>query len=86
MYTIKKVVQAIQELDFKENTCNIIRYIQKRMQNNDISQITNMEKSDISPVVYSLLQHSQPTTAFAERSFSLQCKLLAKAETLWSKI
>jgi len=41
-YTIKEAVQTIQELDFKEDTCNINRYIKKRMQNNDISKIINM--------------------------------------------
>ena len=28
-YTIKKAVQAIQELDFGEDTCNINQYIKK---------------------------------------------------------
>ena len=37
-YTIK-AVQAIQELGFGEDTCNINQYIKKRMQNNDISKI-----------------------------------------------
>ena len=31
----------------------------------------NMEKPDISPAIYSLLQHSQHTTAFVEKSFSV---------------
>ena len=51
-YTIKEAVQAIQELDFSEDTCNINQYIKKRMQNNDISEIINMERQDISPTVY----------------------------------
>ena len=42
-YTIKEAVQAIQELDIGEDTCNINQYIEKRMQNNDISEIINME-------------------------------------------
>ena len=37
-YTIKEAVQAIQELDFGKDTCNINQYIKKRMQNNDISE------------------------------------------------
>ena len=77
-YTIKEVVQAIQELDFDENTCNINQHIKKRMQNNDISEIINMERQDISPAVYHMLQNSQPTSAFIERSFSMLKKLLAK--------
>ena len=52
-YTVKEAVQAIQELDFGEDTCNIInQYIKKRMQNNDISEVINMERQDISPTVY----------------------------------
>ena len=46
------------------------------MQNNDISEIINMERQDISPAVYHMLQNSQPTSAFVE-SFSM-LKLLAK--------
>ena len=44
-YTIKKAVQAIQELDFGEDTCNINQYIKKRMQNNYISETIDMEKA-----------------------------------------
>ena len=76
-YTIKKAVQAIQELDFGEDTCNINQYIKKRMQNNDISQIINKERQDISPAVYHMLQNSQPTSACIE-SFTILKKLLAK--------
>ena len=43
-YTIKEAVQAIQELDFGEDTCNVNQYIKKRMQNNDISEIISMER------------------------------------------
>ena len=42
MKKMEKAVQAIQELEFGEETCNINRYIKKRMQNNDISEIINM--------------------------------------------
>ena len=48
------------------------------MQNYDISEIINMEKQDISPAVYHLLQNSQPTSASAQRSFSMLKKLLDK--------
>ena len=76
-YTIKEIVQAIQILDFGEETCNINQYIKKRMQNNDISEIINMERQDISPAVYHVLQNSQLTSASVERSFSMLKKLLA---------
>ena len=51
-YTIKETEQAIHELDFGEDTCNINQCIKTRMQNNDISDIINMEKQDISMAVY----------------------------------
>ena len=76
-YTIKEAVQAIQELDFDEDICIINQYIKKkRMQNNDISEIINME--GISPAAYFKLQNSQPTSASVERSFSMLKELLAK--------
>ena len=43
-YIIIESMQAIQELDFGEDACNINEYIKKRSQNNDISKIINMEK------------------------------------------
>ena len=54
-YTIKEAVQAIQELYFGEDTCNINQYIKKRTQNNDISEIMNMERQDISPTCFKIL-------------------------------
>ena len=48
------------------------------MQNNDIFEIINMARQDISPAVYHMLQNSQPTSASVERSFSMLKKLLAK--------
>ena len=47
------------------------------MQNNDISEIINMERQDISPAGYHLLQNSQPTSASVQRRFSMLIKLLA---------
>ena len=37
-----------------------------------------MERQDILPAVYHMLQNSQPTSAFVERSFFRLKKLLAK--------
>ena len=37
-----------------------------------------MESQEISPVVYHMLQNSQPTSASGERSFSMLKKLLVK--------
>ena len=85
-YTIKEAMEAIQELDFGEDTCNMKQYIKKRMQNNDISEITNMERQDVSPAVHHMLQNSQPTSASAGRSFTMLKKLLAKDKNLKSRI
>ena len=48
------------------------------MQKNDVSKIMNVVRPDISPAVYDLLKHTQPTTASVERSFSMLPKLFAK--------
>ena len=48
------------------------------MQNNNISEIINMERQDILPAVYHMLENFQPTSASVERSFSMFKKLLAK--------
>ena len=85
-YTVKEAVQAIQELDFREDTCNITQYIKKKMQNNDISEIVNMERQDISPAVYHMLQNSQPTSISVERSFSMLKNRWPRTEILRSKM
>ena len=77
-YTIEEAVQPIQELDFDEGTCNINQYINKRMQNNDISETINMERQGISPAAHHMLQNFQLRSASVERSFSMLKKLLAK--------
>ena len=56
-YIIKVAVQTIEELDFGKDTCSINRYGYKRIKNNDISKIMHMERPDILPAAYSLLQH-----------------------------
>ena len=86
-YTIKEAVQAIQELDFGEDTCNINQYIKKRMQTTDISEIINMERKDISPAVYHILQNSQATSASVEKSFSMfKKKCWPRTEILRSRM
>ena len=66
-YTIKEAMQAIQELDFGENTYNINQCIKKRMQNNDISEIINMERQDISPAVYHMLKKFSAHICFCQK-------------------
>ena len=77
-YRNKEAVLAIQQLDFGKSTCSICRYIQKRMQNNDIFEIMNMKRPDISLTVCNLLQQSQPTTASVERRLLTLQKLSEK--------
>ena len=48
------------------------------MQNNNNSEIINIERHDILPAVYHMLENSQPTSASVERSLSMLKKLLAK--------
>ena len=79
-YTIKKAMQAVQELGFGEDTCNINQYIKKRMQNNDISEIIYMERQDISPAVYHLHQNLQPTSVSVEKSFSMLKNLVGQGQ------
>ena len=50
-YAIKEVTQAIEELDFGEDTCSINRYIEKGIQNNDDSEIINLEIPGNSPAI-----------------------------------
>ena len=73
-------MQAIQELEFGEDTCNINQYIKQRMQNNDISEIINIERQDVSPAVYHMLQNSQPISASGERSFSMLKKTVGQGQ------
>ena len=77
-YTNNKALQAIQELDFGKDTCNVNQNIKKRMENNKISEIINMERQGISPAVYHMFQNSQPTSASVKKSFSMLKKLTAK--------
>lgn len=70
-YTIAQAMNDVQEIEFEEDPCEIKAYIQKRLVNNDIQQITDMTRSDISPSVFKLLLNAQPTSAAVERSFSM---------------
>ena len=81
-FTIKEVPQIIQELDFGEGICSISCYIQKRMQNNDISKIINVERPDMPLAVCSFLRHFQPPTASVKRKFFRTAKTLGQGQTL----
>ena len=71
-YTIFEAVQAIQKLDFGDNTCNINQYIKKRMQNNDISEIINMERQDTSSCVSHASKFSAHTCFCRKKFFHVE--------------
>ena len=77
-YTIGKVFQDVMFLDFGADVCGTGKYIKRRIARNDITSIVIMERQDISPLLYNLLQKSQATSASVERSFSILGKFLAK--------
>ena len=77
-YTIRAAYNDLTKLGFGDGSCAIAAYIRKRLEKNDSSEIMAMNRQEISPTVYGLLQHCQPTTASVERSFSMLSKLLAK--------
>ena len=56
------------------------------MQNNDISEVINMERQDILPAMYHMLQNSQPTSASAEGSFSMLKNCWSRTEILRSRM
>ena len=77
-YTIGKASQDVMSLDFGADVCGIGKYIQRRIAKNDITSIVKMERENISPHLYNLLQKSQATSASVKRSFSTLRKILAK--------
>ncbi len=58
-------------LDFLEAPCQIKTLHIRRISANEMKEIVAMERADISPAVFTMLQNAQPTTASVERAFSL---------------
>ena len=79
-YTIGKAFQDVMSLDFVADICGIGKYIQRTVAKNDITSIVKMEREDISPHLYNLLQKSQATSASVERNFSVLGKIWQKTE------
>ena len=77
-YTIQAAHGDLTNLDFGDDSCDIASYITKRLKKNDLMDIIEMNREEIAPAVYGMLQKCQPTTASVERSFSMLNKLLAK--------
>lgn len=75
-YNIRQVIQDVNSLDFGIDPCEIKSYINLRLSKNDIIEIVNLARDDISPAEYNLLLCAQSTTAAIERSFSQLKNLL----------
>ena len=79
--TIVAAVEAIQNLCFNDEPCQIKQYIQKRLAaRSDILKIVNGSAAKLpehSPAEITLLQGAQPTTISVERSFSILKNLLS---------
>ena len=77
-YTIKKAHIDLLNTNFKEDSCDIKSFSRKRVSGSVLEAIIGMNREGIFPSLYALQQKRQPTTASAERSFSLLGKLLSK--------
>lgn len=76
--TIKCAFKTVTDLNLENDPCEIDSYIEKRLRRNGVSSIMAMDRSEVSPALYCLLQSAQPSTAAVERSFSMLKKLLSK--------
>ena len=65
-------------LRFGTDPCGLEDYINKRLHGNDILEIINMTRTNISPALYAALQKCQPTSCAVERSFSMMKKIATK--------
>lgn len=76
-FTIKKAYRILEEFEFAEDSCNIKRYLSKRMRKNGLAAIMLRELSDVSPRTYTKLERCPATSIAVERSFSMLKKLNA---------
>lgn len=77
-FTIELAHNMVGNLNLGIDECDIKNYIDSRMSRNEISEIMNLSRPEVSPTLYGLLQKCQATSASVERSFSMLKKLLAK--------
>jgi hypothetical protein len=68
----------VRNLDFQEDPCNLSVYLDDRLKRNEVEDILNCTREEISPHAYVLLSNCQCTSASVERSFSLLKKILTK--------
>ena len=76
--TIKEAFEFLQAMSFGDDPCGVKKYLEKWLNNSEMNSITALSRNEISPTLYNMLQHCQPTTTAVERSFSMLKKLLAK--------
>lgn len=77
-YTVKEAYDCIQNINFGHDPAQIKKYLSKRISKNEIVDIINNSRIEISPNSYVLLRNCQCTTLAVERSFSLLKKMLTK--------
>lgn len=77
-YTIEMAIKDLEEIEIQNDTCNILNYVKKRMENSDIYAIKNMSKENVSPNIYAKLFKCQATSISVERSFSILNKINCK--------
>ena len=78
--TVSDAHSLLTSFDFGEDVCNLRKYIEKRLQKNDIIAIVcskNHLLSSLTPFDFSKLQNCQATSYMIERLFSMLRKLLA---------
>lgn len=76
--TILESFNAVLNLNFDSDPCNISKYVHDRLEKNEIMDIVYCRRTEISPHLYSLLQKCQSTSSAIERSFSMLKKILEK--------
>ena len=74
----KKRSKQSKNLTLEKTLAALTVTFKTELQNNVISKIMSIQRSDISPAAYSLLEHFQPTSASVEKSCSKLRKLSAK--------
>ena len=70
-FTIELAHNMVGNLNLGIDECDIKNYIDSRMSRNEISEIVNLSRPEVSPTLYGLLQKCQTTSASVKRSFSM---------------
>ena len=73
-FTIEQGFRILLFMNFGNGTCQIKKYIRCKWEKNDLVNIINMSRAEVSPMIYALLQECSPV----ERSFSQLKNMLTK--------